>query len=554
MAAGGPAQPYVDYMKPYIDKMANQLGPYGSGQRVGAGGFGPGFGAPMGRGAGFGPNGPMGVSGTSDPGVAFAPSGSNIARLRLSNPYMNNILNYRGGQSPATQGSAGQFTPTTTAGPGLTPTGINGMGPSSGAPQGVTPSMFGQNPYSTDVPLSNTFTAQTPTSNINFNPNQYAAGTGEAAGNISTLGKMLMSQAQGGGPNLAEEQLKSATNRNIAQAYALGQSQPNNPASARNIANNVAAANQQAAADSAQVRMQQQLAAQGQLSQLGLGMFGTSGRLMTDAEKMQLEQAMANQQAALNAQGINAQTSANNQAYGANVIGAGIDAGGAGLKMGIDAFGDYLKNRGSSSGGGYGPGGYWSASDQTPATPMPDTQGWYGQGDFGSDTGGGFPDTSYGARGGLMTHRGLMHFAAGGDVSPYAPNANPADFTDYSGKSEVSDPSVKAFLSPPPRIPAYQPLGRKTDGTNGMRVVGDVAHLNPYTGAAWDIGSMVFAPGGLVPGHAQEAGNSLKNDKVKAMLSPGEIVLPRSVTQGPDAADKAKEFVEAIMRRKKKAA
>jgi hypothetical protein len=36
------------------------------------------------------------------------------------------------------------------------------------------------------------------------------------------------------------------------------------------------------------------------------------------------------------------------------------------------------------------------------------------------------------------------------------------------------------------------------------------------------------------------------------MLSPGEIVLPRSVTQAPDAAKKAMMFVEAIKNSKRK--
>lgn len=38
-----------------------------------------------------------------------------------------------------------------------------------------------------------------------------------------------------------------------------------------------------------------------------------------------------------------------------------------------------------------------------------------------------------------------------------------------------------------------------------------------------------FAQGGLVPGRASIPGDSLKNDKVPALLSPGEVVLPRSV-------------------------
>jgi hypothetical protein len=45
------------------------------------------------------------------------------------------------------------------------------------------------------------------------------------------------------------------------------------------------------------------------------------------------------------------------------------------------------------------------------------------------------------------------------------------------------------------------------------------------------------AKGGLIPG------DHPKNDIVPAMLSPGEIVIPRSITMHPDAANLAKAFV-----------
>lgn len=53
-----------------------------------------------------------------------------------------------------------------------------------------------------------------------------------------------------------------------------------------------------------------------------------------------------------------------------------------------------------------------------------------------------------------------------------------------------------------------------------------------------------FAEGGVVPGKAEVPGDSYSNDKVPAMLSPGEIVIPRSKANDPD---KAKEFVDKIM-------
>lgn len=63
------------------------------------------------------------------------------------------------------------------------------------------------------------------------------------------------------------------------------------------------------------------------------------------------------------------------------------------------------------------------------------------------------------------------------------------------------------------------------------------------------IGEQLAAKGKLVPGKAKVKGDSLKNDTVNAKLSPGEIVIPRSIAQGQDAPRKAAEFVAAILRK-----
>lgn len=54
-----------------------------------------------------------------------------------------------------------------------------------------------------------------------------------------------------------------------------------------------------------------------------------------------------------------------------------------------------------------------------------------------------------------------------------------------------------------------------------------------------------------VPGKAKYKGDTRSNDTVPALLSPGEIVLPRSVAQDEDAPDKAKKFVAAIKKQKR---
>lgn len=49
--------------------------------------------------------------------------------------------------------------------------------------------------------------------------------------------------------------------------------------------------------------------------------------------------------------------------------------------------------------------------------------------------------------------------------------------------------------------------------------------------------------GGEVPGQANVPGDSIKNDKVPAVLSPGEIVIPRSIAMHPNAPQLAAQFV-----------
>lgn len=59
--------------------------------------------------------------------------------------------------------------------------------------------------------------------------------------------------------------------------------------------------------------------------------------------------------------------------------------------------------------------------------------------------------------------------------------------------------------------------------------------------------TMLAAQGGQIPGKAMVGGNSLKNDVVPAVLSPKEIVIPRSITMGKNAPEKAAAFVAQVL-------
>jgi hypothetical protein len=87
---------------------------------------------------------------------------------------------------------------------------------------------------------------------------------------------------------------------------------------------------------------------------------------------------------------------------------------------------------------------------------------------------------------------------------------------------------------------------------------GDSNSYAPAKGGGGGMGALLalLKDGGLIPGKAPVKGNSFQNDIVDAKLSPGEVVLPRSVTMAENAPEKAKEFVEHIksLKNKKKSA
>lgn len=53
--------------------------------------------------------------------------------------------------------------------------------------------------------------------------------------------------------------------------------------------------------------------------------------------------------------------------------------------------------------------------------------------------------------------------------------------------------------------------------------------------------------GGEVPGQAKVSGDSPKNDVVPAKLSPGEVVIPKSVMESDDPASRAAKFVSDLL-------
>lgn len=98
-----------------------------------------------------------------------------------------------------------------------------------------------------------------------------------------------------------------------------------------------------------------------------------------------------------------------------------------------------------------------------------------------------------------------------------------------------------------------QQAGLTADQINAGVSAGNAAFQGNLLGGAINGAAAVAAGaahGAMVPGKAAVSGDSPKNDTVPAMLSPGEVVIPRSIAQAEDAPEKAAEFVRAIRRSK----
>lgn len=82
---------------------------------------------------------------------------------------------------------------------------------------------------------------------------------------------------------------------------------------------------------------------------------------------------------------------------------------------------------------------------------------------------------------------------------------------------------------------------------NANTAMGNAANMQKILGSAMNAAGgaakMGAAHGAVVPGKAEYEGDTELNDKVPAMLSPGEIVIPRTAAKD---ADKAKAFIDKI--------
>lgn len=326
------------------------------------------------------------------------------------------------------------------------------------------------------------------------------------------LANQLGQQAQGAGPNPALAQLHQQTAQNIANQGALMASQRGAGANAGLLSRQAALQGgniqQQAAGQEATMQAQQQLAAQNALMQQQNALQNVAGQQIgTQAGAMQNynQNLQGNQGQVIGALGAQNQLASQN-ALGNNQINADIaksnnlvNAGIAQTNAGTNA---------SMVGGLLGAAGTLGAAAlKGPAAAA--------------------------AHGGM-----IGHYAEGGQLQ-------------YQGASPEeqharAQQAQNGFLASAQDNPVSRAVNWLTgsnapQSTTGQRVASGMANG----------GQVNMQQGGHVPGQAKVSGDSYSNDTVPAMLSPGEVVIPRHIMQGKNPAKDAAAFVAQVLAKKK---
>jgi hypothetical protein len=181
-------------------------------------------------------------------------------------------------------------------------------------------------------------------------------------------------------------------------------------------------------------------------------------------------------------------------------------------------------------------------------------QGQLGSGQLNTQIALGNSNNAQSAAGGLLNAGGsaaaMLAMHKGGMVKGYADGGmvsfNPMPLNMLPAP-QAAAPMV--LFSPPTQKPGAGPAHTDVTQFKGANQAGmDLPASAPAAAAPAMMSSaplvMFAASGGKVPGKALVQGDSAKNDFVPAMLSPDELVIPRSHTHSPEAA---KAFIDHVM-------
>jgi hypothetical protein len=312
------------------------------------------------------------------------------------------------------------------------------------------------------------------------------------------LATQLQNEAAGNGPNPAQQQyVQNAQQIAGSQAALNAQNRALNPGLAARLSSQAGTqTTQQAAGNAAAQQGQQQIAAQGQLANL-------TGQEQTGAE----------QAAAINSQVAQNNTNSVNQQQ-QSILG--------GLISNIPIIGSLFAKGG----------------DVSKRRPL-------------LEFGGG--DISY----------PVQPMADGGTINvPGSPSFSNASIT---GTSQPNQKAMSSFVgkwlngagSSDPGATAGLPM-TATSANNfgaGDFFSGDAPALGADLSSAAPAAALMKKGGQVKAKDPKQKANtpddSLKNDKIPALLSQGEIVIPRHITMHPQAAQKAAAFVQAVLNKRR---
>lgn len=366
--------------------------------------------------------------------------------------------------------------------------------------------------------------------------------------NQSALAQQYGDLAAGKGPNPAQAMLNQSTGQNVANQAALQAGQRgasgNVGLMARQAGHQGAQIQQQAAGQGASMQAQQQLGAMGQQA----GIYGQQGQEAIGG--------LGAYEAAINsANQINAGSAESRAKYGQGF--------GGGLLTGV---GSMLAEGGEVEPQKFAMGGMGGGDYMSPQTSMPSSGGAPNSfvGQFLSGSGGSGTGQSKGGPGGHGIISGFLKNLGKNktEVNPSSGAQSLGSNSSYNqnltpfGNSMASNPGMAAGNA------GYAGADMGAADAAGSEL-GSAAAVDAGAeeGGAASIAEMFAAKGGRVqklksqgghvPGQAKVKGNSYSNDHVKALLSPGEIVIPRSVTQSKDPINGAAAFVRDVLAKKK---
>lgn len=331
------------------------------------------------------------------------------------------------------------------------------------------------------------------------------------------LANQLQQQMNGQGPNLAQQQLQSATDQNLKQSLAMAassQGQQQGGLALRAAQNQQAAIGQQAAEQAAQLRAQQQVGAQQQ--------YGNIANQLTNADMNQAQsQAQLQQQAGLSNQAAQNQFALQQGQLNYNIGNQNLQS-----QLQTQAQQD-KQNLGLLSGQTQ-----LGENQQQNAIGFQNAQAQQNLGTMGLNEKG--FEAANTSRGNLLGSLGSAAPGLGSLISSV--------FAAHGG--QVNQAHVR--LSPgeiviPPNVASQGPneMDEFVDALRGAKDEDDDEEGYACGGVVTKMDH-----GGVVPGTAKVEGDSLANDNVQAMLKPGSVVMPRTAVQDPMARQ---QFYQALM-------